>query len=278
MKDLRRKFDRFCFANRNKGIPNLMMYIAIGCGVLNLFAMIDPSNALYSLLCFSRDKILQGQIWRLVTYPLCYSGGNLLLTAITLFCYYSIEQAIENVWGTFRFNLFYLTGMVLMDVYCLIFGGAASTYYLNMSLFLAYATMYPDSGFLLFFIIPVKAWVFALFDLIVVFIGVLGNSFPYNLYPLIALGNYFLFFGKDVANVIPLSWRVKAKRTVRSTPIQSKTIPFRPSADKPNYTHKCTVCGRTDVSNPELEFRYCSKCKGYYCYCQEHINNHAHIQ
>lgn len=278
MKDLRRKFDRFCFANRNKGIPNLMMYIAVGCGVLNLFALIDPSNALFNLLCFSREKILQGQIWRLVTYPLCYSGGNLLMTAITLFCYYSIGQAIENAWGTFRFNLFYLTGVVLMDVYCLIFGGAASTYYLNMSLFLAYATMYPDSGFLLFFIIPVKAWAFALFDLIVVFIGVLGNSFPYNLYPLIALGNYFLFFGKDVRNVIPLSWRLKAKRTVRSAPRQHKAIPFRPSADKPNYTHKCAVCGRTDISNPELEFRYCSKCRGYYCYCQEHINSHTHIQ
>lgn len=278
MKDLRRKFDRFCFANRNKGIPNLMMYIAIGCGVLNLFSLIDPSNALFGILCFSREKILQGQIWRLITYPLCYAGSNLLLTAITLFCYYSIGQAIENVWGTFRFNLFYLTGVVLMDVYCLVFGGTASTYYLNMSLFLAYATMYPDSQFLLLFIIPVRAWIFALLDLVIVLLGVIGNPFPYNLFPLIALGNYFLFFGKDVKNVLPLSWRIKAKRSVRGAPKGSKTIPFRPSAQKPDYTHKCTVCGRTDRSNPELEFRYCSKCKGYYCYCQEHISSHAHIQ
>lgn len=286
MKDLRRRFNRFCFANRNKGIPNLMMYIAIGCLVMNVFALIDPSNALYWLFCFDRDLILHGQIWRLVTYPLCYSGGSFLMTAITLLCYYSIGQAIENVWGTFRFNLFYLTGIFMMDVFCLIFGGAASTYYLNMSLFLAYATMYPDSQFLFMLIIPVKAWIFALFDLVVVFIGLFGSSFPYNLYPLIALGNYFLFFGKDVANVIPMSWRINAKRTAKKATTRGKTIPFnaagsyeathaRPKAD---FNHKCTVCGRTDVSNPELEFRYCSRCNGYYCYCEDHISNHAHIQ
>ena len=286
MKDLRRRFNRFCFANRNKGIPNLMMYIAIGCGVLNLFSLIDPSNALYQILRFDQGLILQGQVWRLITYPICYSSSNLLMTAITLLCYYSIGRAIENTWGTFRFNLFYLTGVVMMDVYCMIFGGSASAYYLNMSLFLSYATLYPDSQFLLFFIIPVKAWIFALFDLVIVVIGLFGNPFPYNLFPVIALGNYFLFFGKDVLNVIPMSWRINAGRAAKRAATRGKTIPFNSAGSyqathatvKAPYTHKCTVCGRTDVSNPELEFRYCSRCKGYYCYCEEHINNHAHIQ
>ena len=286
MKDLRRRFNRFCFKNRDKGLPNLMMYISIGCGILNLMSLIDPSNALFRLFYFDRSLILQGQLWRLITYPLCYSSGNLLLTAITLLCYYSIGRAIENIWGTFRFNLFYLTGVVMMDVYCMVFGGSASAYYLNMSLFLSYATLYPDSQFLLFFIIPVKAWIFALLDLIIVAMGLFGNPFPYNLFPVIALANYFLFFGKDVANVIPLSWRINAKRSARKVTTRGKTIPFhsagsyqathaRPQAP---YTHKCTVCSRTDVSDPQLEFRYCSRCTGYYCYCQDHINNHAHIQ
>jgi len=285
LKELRRRFNRFCFENRNKGIQNLMLYIAIGSGILNLFVLIDPSNALWRLFMFDRDLILQGQIWRLITYPLCYSSGNLLLTAITLLCYYSIGQAMENIWGTFRFNLFYLMGIVMMDVYCLIFGGQASVYYLNMSLFLSYATMYPDAGFLLMFIIPVKAWIFALIDLVIVFIG-LFNPFPYNLFPVIALGNYFLFFGKDVLNLLPVSWRVNAKRAAKKATPGGKTIPFNKAGSyqattaraKAPYTHKCTVCGRTDVSNPELEFRYCSRCKGYYCYCEEHISNHAHIQ
>ena len=262
-----------------------MLYVAVGCGVLNLFSMIDPSNMLWSIFCFDRTAILQGQIWRLVTYPLCYSSSNLLLTAITLLCYYSIGQAMENIWGTFRFNLFYFTGIILMDVYCLIFGGQATVYYLNMSLFLSYATMYPDAGFLFLFIIPVKAWVFALLDLVIVFLGLL-NPFPYNLFPIIALGNYFLFFGKDVLNLLPMSWRVNAKRAAKKAAPGGKTIPFNSAGSykattatvKAPYTHKCTVCGRTDVSDPQLEFRYCSKCKGYYCYCEEHISNHAHIQ
>ncbi len=287
MKNLRRKFDRFCFAHRNTGIPNLMLYLCAGSGLLALMSYIDQTNALYYLLCFDRTLILQGQIWRLISYPLCFSSSTLLMTAISLYCYYSLGRAIENSWGTLRFNLFYLTGVVLMDVWCMIFGGNATPYYLNMSLFLAYATMYPDTQFLLFFIIPVKAWIFALLDLFVVLMGLL-NPFPSNVFPLIALGNYFLFFGKDVLNVLPMSWRVNARRAARraAQPKGHKTIPFNSAGSyaathatpQAPYRHKCTVCGRTDVEYPELEFRYCSKCSGYYCYCSDHISNHAHIQ
>ena len=141
------------------------------------------------------------------------------------------------------------------------------------------------------FIIPVRAWIFALLDLVLIIYGLFVYSFPANLFPVVALANYFLFFGKDVLNVIPMSWRANARRLFRKKPSKksapkAKPIPF-PSAGsyeatvaqpKAPYTHKCTVCGRTDVSNPELEFRYCSKCRGYYCYCQDHINNHVHIQ
>lgn len=273
--------------NRNKGIPNLMLYISLGTAVVYLMSNIFGNTYLYGLLYFDRNLILHGQIWRLFTYPLTYYNSNLLLTAIALLCYYSLGRAMENIWGTLRFNLFYLTGVVMMDVYCLIFGGYASVSYLNMSLFLSYATLYPDSHFLLFFIIPIKAWIFALFDLVIVLLGLFTSPFPYNLFPVIALANYFLFFGKDVLNVVPVSWRANARRLFRKKPKGQKgrTIDFNAGSyeashatPKAPYTHRCTVCGRTDVSNPELEFRYCSKCKGYYCYCQDHINNHSHIQ
>lgn len=293
MKNLRKRFERFCFANRNKGVPNLMLYIVLGTALVYVMGIIDQSNTLYNLLCFNRAMILRGQIWRLVTYPLTYDTGFLLTMVIGLFCYYSLGRAMENIWGTFRFNLFYFTGVVLMDIYCMIFGGQASVGYLNLSLFLAYATLYPNAQFLLFYIIPVRAWVFALVDLALVVYGLIVYPFPYNLFSVIALANYFLFFGKDVRNVIPLSWRANCSRLFRRIfPKRKKktaktgTIPF-PSAGsyeathasvKAPYTHRCTVCGRTDVSDPNLEFRYCSRCNGYYCYCEEHINNHAHIQ
>ena len=283
MKNLRRNFERFCLRNRNKGIPNLMLYICIGNVVMYVISMVTRNYTLYNLLSFNRRLILQGQVWRLFTYPLTYLTSNILLMAISLLCYYSLGNAMERMWGTLKFNIFYLTGVVLMDIYAMIFNCSANVYYLNMSLFLGYATLFPDASFLLFFIIPVKAWVLALFDLVIILLGVFSPPFTAaNLFPLIALGNYFLFFGKDVLNVIPLSWQNNARKLFHKKPKQPKVIQFhvsqKPQEPKQNYNHRCTVCGRTDVWNPELEFRYCSKCKGYYCYCQDHINNHVHIQ
>lgn len=283
MKNLRRNFERFCLRNRNKGIPNLMLYICIGNAVMYVISMVTRNYTLYNLLSFNRRLILQGQVWRLFTYPLTYLTSNILLMAISLLCYYSLGNAMERMWGTLKFNIFYLTGVVLMDIYAMIFNCSANVYYLNMSLFLGYATLFPDASFLLFFIIPVKAWVLALFDLVIILLGVFSPPFTAaNLFPLIALGNYFLFFGKDVLNVIPLNWQNNARKLFHKKPKQPKVIQFhvsqKPQEPKQNYNHRCTVCGRTDVSNPELEFRYCSKCKGYYCYCQDHINNHVHIQ
>ena len=295
MKNLRRRFDTFCFRHREKGIPNLMLYISLGSALVYIMGMIDQSSLLYYWLCFDRGLILQGQVWRLLTYTLTYGYGgyNPLLIAITLLCYFSLGRAVENVWGTFRFNLFYFTGVILQDIFCLVIGGQADVSYLNMSLFLAYATLYPDAHFLLLFIIPVKAWIFALIDLVLMAFNIITLTqmglFPYSLFPLVALLNYFLFFGKDVIHLLPLSWQANANRLFkRKSPQQAKTgtVPFptagsyKATTTKPEapYTHKCTVCGRTDVTNPELEFRYCSRCNGYHCYCSDHISNHTHVE
>lgn len=281
MKNLRTGFERFCYRNRQKGIPNLMLFITLGSAIVYLLSMFDRSYTLYNALCFNRELILQGQLWRLFTYVFTFDAGHLLITAIALFCYYSLGRAIEMVWGTFRFNLFYLSGVLMMDIYCMALGGAADVYYLNMSLFLAYATMYPDARFLLLYIIPVKAWIFAVLDLALTAYNVVmltaAGLFPYSLFPLVAIANYFLFFGKDVVNVIPLSWRMKfGRKQPKATPQQP--IHFRVQPKKETYSHKCAVCGRTDESNPELEFRYCSRCNGYHCYCEDHINNHTHME
>jgi len=157
------------------------------------------------------------------------------------------------------------------------------------SLFLAFATLYPETTFLIFFIIPIKARWLGIFNLALYLVQLLRFSvFPLNLLPLFALANYFLYFGKDFLNILPISWQVNANRVKRKMASKKtgKQVPFPGSGSyaastaqpEAPYTHKCTVCGRTDVTNPELEFRYCSKCKGYYCYCADHINNHSHIQ
>ena len=290
MKNFRRSFERFCLRNQNKGIKNLMLYICSGNAVVYLLSILAQNYTLYYLLCFDRTMILRGQVWRLFTYPLTMQAGmggglNILLVALVLFCYYSLGNVIERRWGTLKFNLFYLSGVVMMDIFCMFFPNCrASVSYLNMSLLLSYATMFPDATFFLYMIIPVKAWFLALVDLVLVAVGVFTSSFPANFFPIIALANYFLFFGSDVLNLLPVKWQLKLRKLfhVKGKSSGPKVVHFyvtQPSSQaKQDYNHRCTVCGRTDVTNPELEFRYCSRCKGYYCYCQDHINNHVHIE
>lgn len=293
MKNLRRDFERFCYRNRDKGIPNLMLFIAIGNLVVYLFSLFDPSNLLYVLLRFDRTAILHGQVWRLFTYIFTYlldaRGLSLLIGLLSLFCYYWMGRNLQNLWGTMRFNLYYLCGVILMDIAALLIGCNASTTYLNLSLFLAIATVAPDTRFLLFYIIPVKAKYLAWFDIALTLYGVISQLLRslsvgifslrilfFCLFPIIALLNYVLFFGSDIKNILPDALRYRQTHTQRN--YRTKTASHASQQAERPYRHKCTVCGRTDADFPNLEFRYCSRCKGYYCYCSEHINNHTHIQ
>ena len=302
---LRSGFERFCYKNRDKGIPNLMLIIALGIALVCLLSLFNGGTFLFDLFYFNKYKILEGQVWRLFTFVFTQAYGD-VYELLFLYFFYLIGRRVELTMGTFKFNLYYLTGVVLMDIFAMVFcpllpvteiSDAEMTMlstvlpyywgmalYLHLSLLLTFATMHPDTEFLLMFIIPIKGWVIALVYLLLEFIAVFNLSipnqyFPHNLFPLIGLGNYLLFMGKDVFNLIPLSWRRKKKATRKTA--AGSPIPFRQdhsAPKKPDYSHRCTICGRTDVTNPELEFRYCSRCNGYYCYCQDHINNHAHIE
>ena len=291
--NLRKRFELFCYRHRNIGIPNLMMYFCIASGAVLLFTVFSRNPVLYETLCFDRTKILQGEVWRLFSYPFTFSTDYLILTLLLLTTYTSLGKAMENIWGVLRFNLYYLSGIVLTDIFCMIFGFEATANHLNLTLFLAYATMYPDEHFLVMFIIPIKARWLAMVDLGIKFgsflLLTLIGAIPYNLFPLLSLLNYFLFCGKDIVNVFPVSWRANFRRLFRKKKKQKapgKPIPFPAAGSyeastasvKGPYHHRCTVCGRTDASDPDLEFRYCSRCNGYHCYCIDHINNHEHIQ
>lgn len=270
-----------------------MLYIVLGNAIVLIMSMLNGGSFLYSLLCFDKELILQGQVWRLITYVFTQTGSN-LIELFFLYFFYMLGKHVESSMGTFKFNLFYLSGIVLMDVFAMIFATPFTAplywqmaYYLHLSLILTFATLYPDSQFMILFLIPVKAWVIAIIYLLLEAVAVFNLSypvmyFPHNLFPLVALGNYLLFMGKDLKNLLPMSLRVKSRK--KKPAKKTGTIPFpgskdyRSSEKSVNYTHRCTVCGRTDVSDPGLEFRYCSRCKGYYCYCEDHISNHEHIE
>ncbi|MGN0979995.1 MAG: rhomboid family intramembrane serine protease [Candidatus Avoscillospira sp.] len=287
MKNFRRDFERFCYRHQNKGIHNLMLYVAIGTVVMYVFMMIDPSNVLYYAFCFNRSAILHGQIWRLFTYIFIPTDSYVFLMVIMLFFYYQIGRMLESQWGVFRFNLFYFSGVILMDIGALLLNATASVSYLNLSLILAFATLYPENRVMLFFIIPLKMKYLAWFYFVITILQVVFTSFPYNLFPIFALLNYFLFFGSSILGILPdfMQPRSGSRKKAFGDFGRKKEKPnpnwadgYRSKSGEKPYRHKCTVCGRTDTDYPNLEFRYCSKCNGYYCYCIDHINNHAHIQ
>ena len=290
MSKLTSKINRFFYRNRDKGVRNLMLYLAIGNLVVYLLYALNRNDPLfYTMLNFDYEAILRGQVWRLLTYPLVFMvESGLLWGAIGLFFYYWCGNILEQYWGTLRFNCFYLCGILLTDVVALILGAYAEVYYVNMSLFLAVATLMPDQQVRIYFVIPVKmkwlAWVdlgltlYYLVTGLITMIQGFGQGVVYLgwLLPLVPVVNYLLFFGKQAANILPDFLRYHPTRKSWQRSVKQKTV-YSEVKPRDNARFRCTVCGRTELTNPELEFRYCSKCAGYRCYCQDHIHNHVHI-
>ncbi len=284
MSKLTRETQRFFYRNRDKGLPNLMLYIAIINVVVYLLSMLNPAVPFYAFLSFSRASILQGQVWRLFTFVFTYlCEQSLFWGVISLFLYYYFGRMLEQYWGVLRFNCYYLLGVIIMDVAGLLLNMRADAYYLNLSIFLAVATLEPDAQVRIYFILPVKMKWMAWLDLGLMLLGVVrgllyvaeGMFSFYWLFPLLAIANYFIFFGKQAANLLPDFLRYRPSRPKKAA---YKGQTSRRPGNSGSYRFKCTVCGRTDTQNPGLEFRYCSQCVGFRCYCAEHINNHAHIR
>ncbi len=270
--------DRFARNHSNLGIPRLMLYIVAG--NLIVFLMDQFSRGAFSaMLFFSSAAILKGEVWRLVTFIFVPESGNLIALALLCYFNYFIGISLEREWGTAKFTLFYAVGVVLNIVVGFITGYATMNY-VNMSLFFAFATLYPDMQFLLFFFLPVKAkwlaWLDAAWFLLDVFSLGMEGAYLAMLLPVVAIFNYFLFFWSDIRGYVGRNIARSRHQNSRQT-INFKAAQ-RKAKETKGYLHKCAVCGKTDADDPNMEFRYCSKCQGYYCYCMDHINNHVHVQ
>lgn len=290
MQWLERKIDRFCREHPRFGIPNLMLYIAVANVAI---ALIDSfsSSTLSAALFFWRDAIFSGQIWRLITFifvpisgdfsfmGVSLSGTSLFTTALSAYFYYWIGSLLEREWGTARFNCFFFTGVLLNILFGMVFG-IASIHYVNLSMFFAFAFLFPDMQVLFMFILPMKvkwlAWIDAALFAWNILQSLFAGQWLSALLPVVAILNFFIFFASDI------SAAVGARKRRYQHQHSAQTVNFKKAAksvyQEKGYIHKCAVCGKTDTDFPNEEFRYCSKCNGYYCYCSEHINSHVHIQ
>ena len=276
---MRKKIDLFCYKHPNFGIRNLMRYIVIASAVIWILQFIMPGIVDY--LAFSPSYILQGQVWRLISFIFIPVSTN-FLAFIAFYFYYMVGNILEAKWGTGRFTIYFFSGVLFTIVYgFLIYFLTGVSYpvradYIYLSMFFSFAALFPDMQVLLFFILPIRIKWLALVNAALFLWGIVMTRFPFNLLPVVAVLNFFLFCGGDLFD--------KLRGWIKGRQSRVKTVDFRKESERIRreqqsnlYTHKCAVCGRTDADHPELEFRYCSKCAGYHCFCQDHINSHIHF-
>jgi len=274
MKDPRSKIEEFCRKHPNFGIPNLMRYIVIANAVFWVMGAINP--VLMNYMLFNPALILRGQIWRLISFVFIPPSTG-VLAFIAFYFYYWIGSTLEQQWGTGQFTIYFFTGVILTILYGFLIyfitgrSVSLSSTYIFLSMFFSFAALFPDMQVLFMFIIPVKMKYLALVDAGFFLLSVITTPFPENLLPVVAVLNFLIFCGGELKNLLP---RRQSRSTIN---FKRESARIRREESRKLYTHKCAVCGRTDADYPNLEFRYCSRCVGYHCFCADHINNHIHF-
>ena len=250
--------------------------------ILTLFA----GAAALSFLEFDLYHVLHGEVWRLVTFVLLpFTYRPISLFIMLSFCYF-VGGTLEREWGTAKFTLYYLSGMlfsvlstVILSLATGYYGWSLSdAYYINLTMFLAFAVMYPDAQVWFYGVIPLKAKWLAWADIALMAWNI-ARSVRYGAYAsalaaVVAILNFVIFFWEDIKSILGIQSRQRSRQTIQ---FKSAVRQQKKAETERGYRHKCEVCGRTDADHPELEFRYCSKCQGYHCFCSDHIFNHQHF-
>lgn len=268
LQKLERKFGRYA-------LQNLPLYIVILYAVGVVLEIMSPGISVNFLALNPFMIIHGGQFWRIFTFLLTPPSTSIIFIIFVLLFYYSIGQSLVQVWGAFRFNMYVLIGVVgtILAAFLVYFVTGSpyiymDTYYLNLSMFLAYAAIFPEMSVYLYGIIPIKVKWLGIIDgiylLYMFIVGGLGTRIGI----IVSMLNFLLFFfsTRDYRRISPREFKRKQKfkKSVQTGAGQAR--------------HRCAICGRTELDDPSLEFRYCSKCNGNYEYCKEHLFTHTHVK
>lgn len=274
---MERKYGRYA-------LSHLTMYIIVTYIAGYIIALAAPIMRQY--LTLEPYYILHGQIWRLVSWILIPPSSLDIFTIIMLYFYFSLGRTLEQTWGAFRFNLYIFSGMFFTAAGAFILYGALyamtgsqvygignffSTYYINMSIFLAFALTYPDLQVMLYFLIPIRIkWMGLLYGILILADLVRGN-WASRVAIIASLFNFIIFY--LISGRLD---RFSPHQAHRRQTYKKKVKQVQPRGGITK--HKCAICGRTEQDGDDLEFRFCSKCDGNYEYCQDHLFTHQHIK
>jgi hypothetical protein len=240
-------------------ITNLTLFLVIGQVFVLLTGMlqlIDPE-----MLLLIPSYVTAGEWWRIFTFVFIPPASGYLFIAFALYLLYLYGTALENYWGALRYNLFLLTGWALTVGLAFITPASVATnVFVGGSVFLAFAWLHPNFELLLFFVLPVKIKWLALLAWAGYAFQFFSGGLSAKLAVAAAVGNFLLFFGADLL------------RALRQSGRRGNAASLRPDTDSAatDARHTCSVCGRTDRTNPELDFRYASDDQ---CYCSDHLPN-----
>lgn len=242
-------------------VPHLTAILCIGQAATWLIMLSQPNLA--TLLPFVADKVLAGEVWRIITFAIIPKVMNPLFLFFALYLFWLMGEALEGEWGAFRYNVYLLTGFVLAIAGAFVQPGSAATNIgVLTSVFLAFAYLYPDFTIMLFFIIPVKIKYLGMLAgglILLAFLqGIASRQWIDSAMALASIANFLLFFGPDIVSRLRHKQRGLARRSEQAR-----------LAEEP--MHRCVVCGRTERSHPRLEFRYFPTPQGTQCYCQDHF-------
>ena len=286
MSKFEKKFGRYA-------IPNLTLILILSYVAGYVIELLGSAAGVNMLGFLTLDpyRILHGQIWRLVTWVIVPPDSFDVFTIIMLYFYYSLGTTLERTWGTYRYNVYIFSGILFtvvgsflcMGVVYLMYGNlpteiassyfysgsyAFSTYYINLSIFLAFAANYPDMQVLLMFVIPVKVKWMGILDAVLMLYYVIKGGVFTKFAIIASLLNFVLYFYRMHRS------RISPKQMHRRAQFEKKSNAGRAKVTR----HKCAICGRTEEDDPSLEFRFCSKCNGNYEYCQYHLFTHEHVK
>lgn len=270
---MERRFGRYA-------IRNLTMYLLAGYAIGYLLSFTMPQLLTYFTL--EPALILKGQVWRLLSWVIIPPNDNIIFVIFMMLLYYSLGNTLESYWGAFRYNVYIFSGILFTVIGAFIvngliggitgFGSLYSTYYINMSIFLACASIMPDYQLLLYGIIPIKMKWLAILDVVLLAVDAVQGGLIIRIVIIASLLNFIIFFfcNRNLRGHSP-------KQAARRKKFQ-KQISRPQNQYVGGAKHRCAVCGRTELDDPTLEFRYCSKCNGNYEYCQDHLFTHEHVK